>query len=258
MTTFWSTEPEFHEIYEEFSSGRARVRSLNELRDLIEDSVYWVEGRIVDVVDTKQFCFLSCRICGKPIEVVGGMKWCFQCGEYTFRDIFRYNVEVIVADDTGSSTFVLRNKACEKLIGEPAADVIAQYGDTARTMPQSIKENFLGQKGLFEVVVSSLQTHLQFFSVSRLTVDKEIKELYIKNNIPDYESSSDEDSFLKTLDYVEEQDRAAEGNVHTAEESDEAAEESVEAAEESVEAAGSADEIEPDAKRQKKDMNEDK
>ncbi|KAL3633964.1 procollagen-proline 4-dioxygenase [Castilleja foliolosa] len=197
MTTFWSTEPEFHEIYEEFSSGRARVRSLNELRDLIEDSVYWVEGRIVDVDDTKQFCFLSCRICGKPIEVVGGMK---------------YNVEVIVADDTGSSTFVLRNKACEKLIGEPAADVIAQYGDTARTMPQSIKENFLGQKGLFE----------------------------------------------KTLDYVEEQDRAAEGNVHTAEESDEAAEESVEAAEESVEAAGSADEIEPDAKRQKKDMNEDK
>ncbi|KAL3616610.1 hypothetical protein CASFOL_039541 [Castilleja foliolosa] len=55
----------------------------------------------------------------------------------------------------------------------------------------------------------------------------------------------------KTLDYVEEQDRAAEENVHTVEESDEAAEES-------VEAAGSADEIEPDAKRQKKDMNEDK
>ncbi|KAL3621860.1 hypothetical protein CASFOL_034346 [Castilleja foliolosa] len=252
MTTFWSTEPEFHEIYEEFSSGRARVRSLNELRDLIEDSVYWVEGRIVDVDDTKQFCFLSCRICGKPIEVVGGMKW-FSV-ESTRLGIY----SVIVADDTGSSTFVLRNKACEKLIGEPAADVIAQYGDTARTMPQSIKENFLGQKGLFEVVVSSLQTHLQIFSVSRLTVDKEIKELYIKKNIPDYESSSDEDSFLKTLDYVEEQDSAAEGNVHTAEESDEAAEESVEAAEESVEAAGSADEIEPDAKRQKKDMNEDK
>ncbi|KAL3618838.1 procollagen-proline 4-dioxygenase [Castilleja foliolosa] len=246
MTTFWSTEPEFHEIYEEFSSGRAR------------DSVYWVEGRIVDVDSTKPFCFLSCRICGKQIEEVDGMKRCFQCAEYTFRDIFRYNVEVIVADDTGSSTFVLRNKACEKLIGEPAADVIAQYGDTARTMTQSIKKNFLGQKGLFEVVFSSEQTHLQFFNVSRLTVDKEINELYIKKNRPDYESSSDEDSFLKTLDYVEEQDRAAEENVHNAEESDEAAEEGVEAAEEGVEAAGSADEIEPDAKRQKRDMNEDK
>ncbi|KAL3627171.1 hypothetical protein CASFOL_028534 [Castilleja foliolosa] len=171
MITFWSTEPEIHEIYEEFSSGRARVRTLNELRDLIEDSVYWVEGRIVDVDSTKPFCFLRCRICGKQIEEVDGMK--------------RYNVKVIVADDTGSSTFVLRNKACEKLIGEPAADVIAQYGDTARTMPQSIKENFLGQKGLFEVVVSSEQTHLQFFNVSRLTIDKEIKELYIKKNRPD-------------------------------------------------------------------------
>ncbi|KAL3616611.1 procollagen-proline 4-dioxygenase [Castilleja foliolosa] len=177
MTTFWSTEPEFHGIYEEFSSGRARVRTLNELRDLIEDSVYWVEGRIVDVDSTKSFCFLSCRICGKQIEDVDGMKRCFQCAEYTFKYIFRYNVEVIVADDTGSSTFVLQNKACEKLIGKPVADVIAQYGDTARTMPQSIKENFLGQKGLFEVVVSSEQTHLQFFNVSRLTVDKEIKEL---------------------------------------------------------------------------------
>ncbi|KAL3627792.1 hypothetical protein CASFOL_028207 [Castilleja foliolosa] len=63
-------------------------------------------------------------------------------------------------------------------------------------MPHSIKEKFLGHKGLFEVVVSSEQTHLQFFNVSRLTVDKEIKELYIKKNRPDYESSSDEHSFV--------------------------------------------------------------
>ncbi|KAL3638497.1 hypothetical protein CASFOL_017868 [Castilleja foliolosa] len=172
------------------------------------------------------------------------MKRCFQSGEYTFRDIFRYNVEVIVANESGSSTFVLWNKACEKLIGEPAADVIAQYGDTARTMPQSMKEQFLGQKGLFEVVVSSEQTHLQFFNVSRLTVDKEIKELYIKNSCLDYESSSDEDSFLKTLDYVEVADRVEETSVQASEKGtdDDASK-------------GSEDELDPDAihtpKRQK-------
>ncbi|KAL3646526.1 procollagen-proline 4-dioxygenase [Castilleja foliolosa] len=222
MTTFLSPESEYHEIYEEFSSGRARLRTLNELGDLIEDSVYWVERRTVDVDNTKQFFFLSCRIRRKQIEEVDGMKRCFQCGKYTFRDIFRYNVEVIVADDSGSSTFVLWNKACEKLIGEPAADVIAQYDDTAGTMPQSIKEQFLGQKGLFE----------------------EIKELYIKKNCLDYESSSDEDSFLKTLDYVEVEDRVEEDSVQVAEKGtdDDASK-------------GSADELDPDAihtpKRQK-------
>ncbi|KAL3627791.1 procollagen-proline 4-dioxygenase [Castilleja foliolosa] len=70
------------------------------------DSVYWVERRIIDVKNTKQYCFLSCRICGKQTEEVDGMKRCFQCGEYTFKDIFRYNVEVIVADDSGSSTYL--------------------------------------------------------------------------------------------------------------------------------------------------------
>ncbi|KAL3646935.1 hypothetical protein CASFOL_009479 [Castilleja foliolosa] len=168
------------------------------------------------------------------------MKRCFQCGEYTFKDIFRYNVEVIVADESGSSTFVLWNKACEKLIGEPAADVIAQYGDTVRTMPQSVKEQFLGQKGLSEVVVSSEQTHLQFFNVSRLTVDKEIKGLYINKNCLDYESSSDEDSFLVVIVA----DRVEETSVQATEKGadDDASK-------------GSADELDPDAihtpKRQK-------
>ncbi|KAL3633189.1 hypothetical protein CASFOL_022951 [Castilleja foliolosa] len=91
----------------------------------------------------------------------------------------RYNVEVVVADESDSAKTIMWNRASEKLIGEPAEDVIGLYGDTARTMPDDIAEKFLGREGLFEVVVSSQQLHVDGFNVSRLTVDEEINDAYI-------------------------------------------------------------------------------
>ncbi|KAL3617252.1 hypothetical protein CASFOL_038999 [Castilleja foliolosa] len=103
---------------------------------------------------------------------------------------------------------ILWNRASEKLIGEPAEDVIGLNGDTARTMPDDIAEKFLGREGLFEVVVSSEQLHVDGFNVSRLTVDEEIEDAYIMKNFPAYyESNSEDDSFLQTLNYVEKADR---------------------------------------------------
>ncbi|KAL3652104.1 hypothetical protein CASFOL_001785 [Castilleja foliolosa] len=156
MASSLSFLQEFHEIYFEISTGKAVVRSLRTLKELREEK--------------------TCCICGKKVEEVDGKKWCMHCGEYTFRDIFRYNVEVVVADETDSAKLILWNRASEKLIGEPAEDVIALYGDTARTMPDDIAEKFLGREGL--------------------TVDDEIKDVYIMKTFPDYESNSEDDSFL--------------------------------------------------------------
>ncbi|KAL3617837.1 hypothetical protein CASFOL_038158 [Castilleja foliolosa] len=177
-----------NEIYSEVSNGKAVVRTLRTLKELREDAVYWVEGTITGADINREFCYLACRICGKKVEEVDGKKRCMQCGEYTFRDIFRYNVEVVVADESDSAKLILWNRASEKLISEPAEDVIALYGDTARTMPDDIAEKFLGREGL--------------------TVDEEIKDVYIMKNFPDYESNSEDDSFLvisyfKTADKID-------------------------------------------------------
>ncbi|KAL3621490.1 hypothetical protein CASFOL_001228 [Castilleja foliolosa] len=202
---------EFHEMYSEISSGKAVFRTLQTLKELREDAVYWIEGTIISVDTNREFCYLACRICEKKVEEVDGMKRCMHCGEYTFRNIFRYNVEVVVADESDTARMILWNRASEKLIGEPAEDVIALYGDTARIMPDDIAEKFLGREGLFELVVSSQQLHVDGFNVSRLSVDEEIKDVYIMKNYPDYyyyDSNSEPDSFLETLNYVEVADRA--------------------------------------------------
>ncbi|KAL3637865.1 hypothetical protein CASFOL_018313 [Castilleja foliolosa] len=206
---------EFHEIYSEVSNGKAVVQTLRTLKELREkkDVVYWVEGTITGVDTNREFCYLACRICGKKVEEVDGKKMCMLCGEYTFRDIFRYNVEVVVADESDSAKLIMWNRASEKLIGEPAEDVIALYGDTDRTMPDDIAEKFLGREGIFEVVVSSEQLHVDGFNVSRLTVDEEIKDVYIMKNFPDYESNSEDDSFLQSLYYVEKDDRVVNKSV---------------------------------------------
>ncbi|KAL3654593.1 hypothetical protein CASFOL_001578 [Castilleja foliolosa] len=201
---------EFHEIYSEVSSGRAAVRTLATLKELREDAVYWVEGTIIGVEKNKEFCYLACRICGKKVDLAAGRKWCWRCQAFTFTNILRYNVEITVADESDTAKMTLWNRATEKLLGETAEDVISQYGDTARIMPDDIAEKILEKEGLFEVVICSNRSYDDALDVSRLTIDDEIKDVYIMRNYPPtYESSSEDDSFQSTIDYVEEQDRVA-------------------------------------------------
>ncbi|KAL3638530.1 hypothetical protein CASFOL_017901 [Castilleja foliolosa] len=199
MASSLSFLQEFHEMYSEISTGKAIIRSLRTLKELRE-----VEGNITGVDTNREFCYLACHIRGKKVEEVDGKKRCMYCGEYTFRDIFRYNVEVVVADETDNAKLIMWNRASEKLIGEPAED-----GDTARTMPDDIAEKFLGRERLFEVIISSEQLYVD----SRLTVDEEINDVYIMKNFPDYESNSEYDSFLQSLYYVEKDNRAVNKSV---------------------------------------------
>ncbi|KAL3627262.1 hypothetical protein CASFOL_028625 [Castilleja foliolosa] len=179
----------------------------------MQDAVYWIEGTIISVERNREFCYLACRVCDKKVEEVDGKKRCLYCGEYTFSNIYRYNIEVMVADESDTAKLILWNKASEKLLGEPAQDVVALYGDTARIMPDDIAEKIVGKEGLFELVVSSEGLHIDGFNVSRLTTDNEIKDVYIMRYYP--VANPDEDSFLETLEYVEVDDRASNNNVQT-------------------------------------------
>ncbi|KAL3620118.1 hypothetical protein CASFOL_035030 [Castilleja foliolosa] len=175
---------EFNEIYSEISTRRAIFRSLHTLKEMREDVVYWVEGTITGVETEREFCYLACRVCDKQVEEIGDKKRCLSCGEFTFRNKYRYNIEVTVADESDSAKMILWNRSSEKLIGEVAEDIIGLYGDTARIMPDEIAAKILGKEGLFEVVVSSENLHADGFNVSRLTIDDEIKDVYLIRNYP--------------------------------------------------------------------------
>ncbi|KAL3613537.1 hypothetical protein CASFOL_042571 [Castilleja foliolosa] len=233
MDMYPSFIKEYNKIYSEFSTGKAVVRHLRTLKELRENAVYWIEGTIISVERNREFCYLGCRICGKKVEEVDRQKRCLYCGEFTFSNIYRYNIEAMVADESDTVKLILWNKASEKLIDEPAEDVVAQYGDTARIMPDEIAEKIVGREGLFELVISAEGLHVDGFNVSRLTIDDEIKDVYIMRNYP--AADPEDDSVLGTLDYIEIEDRTSGNNVHTSAPKDAAAK----------------DDSEPTTKRQK-------
>ncbi|KAL3623037.1 hypothetical protein CASFOL_031853 [Castilleja foliolosa] len=91
----------------------------------------------------------------------------------------------------------------------PFGELHSERFEILHQLRNKIKSKILGREGLFEVIVSSKQLRVDSFNVSRLTIDDEIKDVYIMRNYPaPYESNTSDDSFLQTLNYVEEKDRA--------------------------------------------------
>ncbi|KAL3639082.1 hypothetical protein CASFOL_016989 [Castilleja foliolosa] len=220
MNMYPSFIQEFYEIYSEFSGRQAVIRQLSTLKELRESTGSRVRSSASR--PTESSAIWDAVSVAKKLRKSTGKKRCLYCGEYTFSNIFRYNIEVMVADESDTAKLILWNKASEKLLGEPAQDVIALYGDTARIMPNDIAEKILGKEGLFELVVSSEGLHVDGFNVSRLTVDDEIKDVYIMKYYPP--ANPEDESFSETLDYVEIEDRASKNNDQTGAPKDRAAE----------------------------------
>ncbi|KAL3642062.1 hypothetical protein CASFOL_012877 [Castilleja foliolosa] len=151
------------------------------------NSKYWVVGDIVSVDASKDFWFLSCKICGGKVELVDGVRPCAQCGVVTYIDIYRYKVEVMCADESGSATLVLCDEAATELIGQTASSL----GAEVKRLPDWIQEKMIvGRKALFEVVTSEKED-VESFDVCRLTVDEEIFDLYLQKYIIDQDQYSE-------------------------------------------------------------------
>ncbi|KAL3615936.1 hypothetical protein CASFOL_040230 [Castilleja foliolosa] len=174
----------------------------NYLKERHEDAKYWVEGTIVGVDTNKEFWYLSCKICTRKIEKVVGTLNCAHCQEMTYIDIYRYSVEVKFVDESGRATLVLCDQACTKLIGKDARDVVALQGESVKTLPISVELDIVGRKGLFEVIVTPDNNDAERFEVSRLTLDKEILDIYRDKYCFYQESSPDHPSFPNDSTYT--------------------------------------------------------
>ncbi|KAL3623045.1 hypothetical protein CASFOL_031861 [Castilleja foliolosa] len=165
MATSSKNDIEFQEIFELFSSRTTRLLPLNYLKERHKDAKYWVEGTIVGVDTNMDFWYLSCKICTRKIEKVDGILNCAHCQEITCIDIYRYNLEV-------------------------------KFGESVKILPISVELDIVGRKGLFEVIVTPDNNDAERFEVSRLTLDKEILDLYRDKYMFYQESSPDHPSFL--------------------------------------------------------------
>ncbi|KAL3629894.1 hypothetical protein CASFOL_026206 [Castilleja foliolosa] len=112
-----------YNIYEDFTRGNARVRTLAYLNDFKGDGLFWIDVTIVDIQTTGDFWYSACKKCAKKLVVHPGTKVCVSCAEDNPIETIRFKIEIVVVDQTGSATLLLWNKASELLIGKSATEM---------------------------------------------------------------------------------------------------------------------------------------
>ncbi|KAL3624235.1 hypothetical protein CASFOL_033051 [Castilleja foliolosa] len=137
------------------------------------NGTYWIDAIIVDIKTRSDCWYLACKKCAKRIPDEGGIVICQSCGEENPNKIYRYKLDIVVADKSSTATLLLWNKACASLLGKSAAEMKEIHGDCSGSIPTVIGESILDKRYVFEVRGSSFK-YLQGFAnytVSRLADD---------------------------------------------------------------------------------------
>ncbi|KAL3614624.1 hypothetical protein CASFOL_041519 [Castilleja foliolosa] len=184
-----------YDIYDDLANGKAKFRTLAYLNDHQDDGTYWVDATIVDIQTPRDCWYLACKKCAKRmVEVEEVPQICEFCGFENPMKIFRYKLDVMIVDSTGSAVFLLWNKACASLIGQTAAEMKESHGDCSNAIPKVIEDAVLDKRVLFEVRGSSFKTlkGSANYTVSRLAYDDEIMELYTRIYTGNEDTTTDE------------------------------------------------------------------
>ncbi|KAL3652538.1 hypothetical protein CASFOL_002219 [Castilleja foliolosa] len=172
---------ETNEIYQDFASGKAKVRSIKYLNGLKDKGLdYWVVGTVIDIMSPKGCWYLACKECYHKVYAEGDVKRCLYCGEETVEDILRYKIEILVGDDSGCCTLLLWNKQCVALLGKTANQVKEVEGDCLNTIPKLVGDLLIDKRVFFEVIETPNKNVnlINHYTVGRLTFDEDIFELY--------------------------------------------------------------------------------
>ncbi|KAL3619053.1 Replication factor A protein 1 [Castilleja foliolosa] len=177
-------EPEFEEIFEAFSQRTAQVRSVNYLKLMTQEGLFWLHGTVNAVDTDREFWHLSCSMCARRVwREEDGLMPCVHCGYVNHYDNYRYNLEVEFVDESGSAWLVLSHEASTRLIGRSVEDVIGFQGAAVTRLPDWIVEDLEGREAVFEVVKTH-EEDVHVFDCTRLSIDELILEACEDNYYP--------------------------------------------------------------------------
>ncbi|KAL3654694.1 hypothetical protein CASFOL_001429 [Castilleja foliolosa] len=154
-------EPEFEEIFEAFSQGTAQVRSVNYLKLMTQEGLFWLHGTVNAVDTDREFFHLSCSMCARRVwREEDGLMPCVHCGYVNHYDNYRYNLEVEFVDESGRF-----------------------QGAAVTRLPDWIVEDLEGREAVFEVVKTH-EEDVHVFDCIRLSIDELILEACEDNYYP--------------------------------------------------------------------------
>ncbi|KAL3633377.1 hypothetical protein CASFOL_022904 [Castilleja foliolosa] len=163
-------------IYEDFTTGKAEVRTLAYLNGLKDDDKYWIDATIIDIDSTRDFWYVVCKQCSKKLVVHPGTSTCVTCNQDNSNQNARFKIEVNVLDKSGNATLMLWNKACEVLIGKSAAELKQVYGEQCEPIPKEIEDGLIDRRFCTE---ESNEDNVGFIQKK---VDKGKRRLFIESD----------------------------------------------------------------------------
>ncbi|KAL6542616.1 hypothetical protein OROMI_024218 [Orobanche minor] len=182
LTTFESISAP--NIYDAFKNTEADVKNLAEIIRSDKDGQFWVSATIIQVESPKYWCYLACNKCSKKLSHASNS---FQCtsGMKDHQGQYKYKIEVLVLDDSGSARFMLWDKECYELIGKKAADFMRLNSESFNSVPKEIEEALTDRVGLFKVQVKETDQNRNsvIYNVTRLTADERILSVYNDNYV---------------------------------------------------------------------------
>ncbi|KAL6583461.1 hypothetical protein OROMI_005539 [Orobanche minor] len=170
-------------IYDAFKNTEADVKNIAEIIRSDKDDQFWVSATIIQVENLKDWFYLACNKCSKKLSHASNSFLCAKCGMKDHQGQYKYKIEVLVLDESGSARFMLWDKECYELIGKKAADVMKTNSQSFDSIPKEIEEALTDRVGLFKVQVreTDQKRNSVIYNGTILTADEKILSVYNEN-----------------------------------------------------------------------------
>ncbi|KAJ1379153.1 hypothetical protein SESBI_47123 [Sesbania bispinosa] len=158
---------------------RGVYRSIADLKEVTQNSVFVTIGTVKDIESEYNWCYRACKKCSLGLKLDGSMFYCKKCVTHYSTFVTKYSIQLRVVDETDSASFILFDKEASNFLKIPAYELrtsyIAKGGDKNRH-PEEI-DSFKDKKFLFKVQVKiqDMESIVPYvISISRLCFEDNI------------------------------------------------------------------------------------
>ncbi|XP_019085736.1 PREDICTED: uncharacterized protein LOC104715847 isoform X2 [Camelina sativa] len=163
-------------------SAPGDVQSISEILAYVDEQsgkekLFWCKAKVVDLILSSGWFFISCTTCFKKMETSGDTLICGgACDSDTAIGRLRYRIEVVVDDECQTSTFVLFDEPAKKLFKSSASTLaaknnVAQNDACGLIVPKEI-QNLVGRNFVFCIKVReyNFTAKYQSFAVAQIEI----------------------------------------------------------------------------------------
>ncbi|KAK4591323.1 hypothetical protein RGQ29_021498 [Quercus rubra] len=170
----------------------AEIKAL-EWNSETKDLLVTCNAKIININNKYGWYYVACLICKTKVKQVKGVLWCERCKNEPKFAVPSYRIQVQVQDETNSTTFILFDKAAEKIISKTAKELAEMQEEILKLdekiLPKEIQK-IVGNEYLFQLHLDeyNLKYGKENYTVSKIL---EMEILHKQNDSSKVEEHQD-------------------------------------------------------------------